>query len=63
MKTTTPGAIACGDVHRDISPVVWVIAHGPNAARGIDRYIAEGRIFRRGRLPANSGSVGNNFNR
>ena len=39
MMSTTPGVFACGDVHRGMSLVVWAIAHGRDAARGIDRYL------------------------
>ena len=40
QMTTTPGVFACGDIHRGMSLVVWAIAHGRDAARGIDRYLS-----------------------
>ena len=37
--TSIPGVFAAGDMRRGQSLVVWAIAEGRNAARGIDRYL------------------------
>jgi glutamate synthase (NADPH/NADH) small chain len=39
MKTSVPGVFAAGDMARGASLVVWAIAQGREAARGIDRYL------------------------
>ncbi len=39
MMTAAPGVFACGDVHRGMSLVVWAIAHGRDAARGVDQFL------------------------
>ncbi len=37
--STVPGIFACGDSRRGQSLVVWAIAEGREAARGVDRYL------------------------
>jgi glutamate synthase (NADPH) small chain len=37
--TSVPGVFACGDMHRGQSLIVWAIAEGRSAARGVDRYL------------------------
>jgi glutamate synthase (NADPH/NADH) small chain len=37
--TTVPGVFAAGDMRRGQSLVVWAIAEGRKAARGIDVYL------------------------
>ncbi len=37
--TTVPGVFAAGDMARGQSLVVWALAEGREAARGIDKYI------------------------
>ena len=37
--TSVPGVFAAGDARRGQSLVVWAIAEGRNAARGIDQYL------------------------
>ncbi len=39
MKASVPGVFAAGDMARGASLVVWAIAQGREAARGIDRYL------------------------
>ncbi|MEE2033810.1 glutamate synthase subunit beta [Rhodococcus chondri] len=38
-QTSTPGVFVCGDAHRGASLVVWAIAEGRAAARGVDEYL------------------------
>ncbi|QKT11847.1 glutamate synthase subunit beta [Rhodococcus sp. W8901] len=38
-QTATPGVFVCGDAHRGASLVVWAIAEGRSAARGVDAYL------------------------
>ncbi len=38
-QTSTPGVFVCGDAHRGASLVVWAIAEGRSAARGVDVYL------------------------
>jgi glutamate synthase (NADPH) small chain len=38
-QTTAPGVFVCGDAHRGASLVVWAIAEGRSAARGVDVYL------------------------
>jgi glutamate synthase (NADPH/NADH) small chain len=37
--TSIPGVFAAGDMRRGQSLVVWAIAEGRNAARGVDEYL------------------------
>ena len=37
--TSTPGVFACGDMQRGQSLIVWAIADGRSAARGVDAYL------------------------
>jgi glutamate synthase (NADPH/NADH) small chain len=37
--SSVPGVFAAGDVRRGQSLVVWAIAEGRKAARGIDEYL------------------------
>jgi glutamate synthase (NADPH/NADH) small chain len=37
--TSVPGVFAAGDMRRGQSLVVWAIAEGRHAARGIDQYL------------------------
>jgi glutamate synthase (NADPH/NADH) small chain len=37
--TSTPGVFTCGDMQRGQSLIVWAIAEGRSAARGVDRYL------------------------
>ena len=37
--TSVPGVFAAGDMRRGQSLVVWAIAEGRQAARGIDQYL------------------------
>ena len=37
--TTTPGVFTAGDMQRGQSLIVWAIAEGRSAARGIDAYL------------------------
>jgi glutamate synthase (NADPH/NADH) small chain len=37
--TTVPGVFAAGDMRRGQSLVVWAIAEGRKAARGVDQYL------------------------
>ena len=46
-QTDEPGVFVCGDAHRGASLVVWAIAEGRAAARGVDTYLTG-----RSRLPA-----------
>jgi glutamate synthase (NADPH/NADH) small chain len=39
MMTSEPGIFAAGDMARGPSLVVWAIAQGRDAARGIDEYL------------------------
>ena len=39
FATSIPGVFAAGDVRRGQSLVVWAIAEGRKAARGIDEYL------------------------
>jgi glutamate synthase (NADPH/NADH) small chain len=39
FMTTVPGVFAAGDTRRGQSLVVWAIAEGRQAARGIDKYL------------------------
>ena len=39
QMTTVPGVFAAGDMARGQSLVVWAMAEGREAARGIDQYI------------------------
>ena len=39
MMTNVPGVFAAGDMSRGQSLVVWALAEGREAARGIDRYL------------------------
>ncbi len=37
--TSAPGVFACGDMQRGQSLIVWAIAEGRSAARGVDKYL------------------------
>jgi glutamate synthase (NADPH/NADH) small chain len=37
--TNVPGVFTCGDMQRGQSLIVWAIAEGRSAARGVDRYL------------------------
>jgi len=37
--TSVPGVFTCGDMQRGQSLIVWAIAEGRSAARGVDRYL------------------------
>jgi glutamate synthase (NADPH/NADH) small chain len=37
--TTVPGVFAAGDMRRGQSLIVWAIAEGREAARGVDAYL------------------------
>jgi len=37
--TSVPGVFTAGDMTRGQSLIVWAIAEGRDAARGIDRYL------------------------
>ena len=37
--TSVPGVFTAGDMQRGQSLIVWAIAEGRSAARGIDRYL------------------------
>jgi glutamate synthase (NADPH/NADH) small chain len=37
--TSVPGVFACGDMQRGQSLIVWAIAEGRSAARGVDLYL------------------------
>ena len=37
--TSVPGVFACGDMQRGESLIVWAIAEGRSAARGVDQYL------------------------
>ena len=37
--TSVPGVFVCGDMQRGQSLIVWAIAEGRSAARGVDRYL------------------------
>jgi glutamate synthase (NADPH/NADH) small chain len=37
--TSVPGVFACGDMQRGQSLIVWAIAEGRSAARGVDTYL------------------------
>src|SRR5437899_2827291 len=37
--TSAPGVFTCGDMQRGQSLIVWAIAEGRSAARGVDRYL------------------------
>ena len=37
--TSVPGVFACGDMQRGKSLIVWAIAEGRSAARGVDLYL------------------------
>jgi glutamate synthase (NADPH) small chain len=45
--TSVPGVFACGDMQRGQSLIVWAIAEGRSAARGVDTY-----LMGRSNLPA-----------
>jgi glutamate synthase (NADPH/NADH) small chain len=38
-QTEAPGVFVCGDAHRGASLIVWAIAEGRSAARGVDAYL------------------------
>ncbi|ANZ24975.1 glutamate synthase subunit beta [Rhodococcus aetherivorans] len=38
-QTSAPGVFVCGDAHRGASLVVWAIAEGRAAARGVDAFL------------------------
>jgi glutamate synthase (NADPH/NADH) small chain len=38
-QTDAPGVFVCGDAHRGASLVVWAIAEGRAAARGVDEFL------------------------
>ncbi len=38
-QTDVPGVFVCGDAHRGASLVVWAIAEGRAAARGVDEFL------------------------
>ncbi len=40
--TSVPGVFACGDMQRGQSLIVWAIAEGRSAARGVDAYLMGG---------------------
>ena len=40
--TSVPGVFAAGDMQRGQSLIVWAIAEGRSAARGVDRYLMGG---------------------
>ena len=37
--TNVPGVFTCGDMQRGQSLIVWAIAEGRSAARGVDAYL------------------------
>ena len=37
--TSAPGVFTCGDMQRGQSLIVWAIAEGRSAARGVDKYL------------------------
>ena len=37
--TSVPGVFTCGDMQRGQSLIVWAIAEGRSAARGVDLYL------------------------
>jgi len=37
--TSVPGVFTCGDMQRGQSLIVWAIADGRSAARGVDAYL------------------------
>jgi glutamate synthase (NADPH/NADH) small chain len=39
FQSTTPGVFCAGDAHRGASLIVWAIAEGRQAARGVDRVL------------------------
>ena len=39
--TSVPGVFACGDMQRGQSLIVWAIAEGRSAARGVDQYLMD----------------------
>jgi glutamate synthase (NADPH/NADH) small chain len=39
FRTSLSGVFAAGDAHRGQSLVVWAIAEGRKAARGVDEYL------------------------
>lgn len=39
-ETSVPGVFACGDAGRGQSLIVWAIAEGRSAARGVDEYLS-----------------------
>jgi len=41
-STSVPGVFAAGDMQRGQSLIVWAIAEGRSAARGVDRYLMGG---------------------
>ncbi|MEP6755433.1 MAG: glutamate synthase subunit beta [Chthonomonadales bacterium] len=43
--TNIPGVFAAGDVRRGQSLIVWAIAEGREAARGIDEYLTHGSLL------------------
>ncbi len=53
MQTSVPGVFAAGDMARGASLVVWAIAEGREAARGIDRY-----LMGSSHLPTSSSTAG-----
>ena len=40
FETTTPGVFVCGDAGRGQSLIVWAIAEGRSAARGVDEFLS-----------------------
>jgi glutamate synthase (NADPH/NADH) small chain len=40
--TSVPGVFTAGDMQRGQSLIVWAIAEGRSAARGVDRYLMGG---------------------
>jgi len=40
--TNVPGVFTAGDMQRGQSLIVWAIAEGRSAARGVDRYLMGG---------------------
>ena len=46
QMTSIPGIFAAGDMERGQSLVVWAIADGRKAARGVDRYLVLNQSLR-----------------
>jgi glutamate synthase (NADPH) small chain len=44
-QTSVPGIFAAGDMSRGQSLIVWAIAEGRQAARGVDRYLVARRVL------------------